>query len=181
MPLCGARGGRWWAARNSSGVAPCHSPKRGENKVGSSLTGVFRCKSRTEPSYSYSSAIKRRMVPAPGQVRQRHEDEILRAGHKRSAGRNRPSENALEIEFWETSRQLARRAGRTRLPLATKCGPVPEPSRSASMRAMSPCAVGLACTQQPRQMFPIARSTAASSGVGLSMASGIEGSSADVG
>jgi hypothetical protein len=35
--------------------------------------------------------------------------------------------------------------------------------------------------QQPRQMFPMARSTAASSGVGLSMASGTEGTSADVG
>jgi cytochrome c2 len=35
--------------------------------------------------------------------------------------------------------------------------------------------------QQPRQMFPIARSSAASSGVGLIMASEFEGTSADVG
>jgi hypothetical protein len=39
----------------------------------------------------------------------------------------------------------------------------------------------IARAQQPRQMFPIARSTAASSGVGLSMASGTEDTPADVG
>jgi hypothetical protein len=38
-----------------------------------------------------------------------------------------------------------------------------------------------ACTQQPRQMFPMARSTAISSGSGLSMVSGSEETSADVG
>jgi hypothetical protein len=35
--------------------------------------------------------------------------------------------------------------------------------------------------QQPRQIFPMARSTAISSGVGLSMASGTEEGPADVG
>ena len=38
--------------------APCHSTKRGENKVGPSLAGVFDRKSGTEPGYSYSSAVK---------------------------------------------------------------------------------------------------------------------------
>ena len=40
---------------------------------------------------------------------------------------------------------------------------------------------GTACAQQPRQMFPMARSTSSSSGVGLSMASGSEETSAAVG
>jgi hypothetical protein len=52
---------------------------------------------------------------------------------------------------------------------------------SRGVARLPPDAVGLACAQQPRQMFPIARSTSASSGVGLSMASGTEGTSADVG
>jgi hypothetical protein len=55
--------------------APCHSTKPGENK-------------RSEPG---------RVAPGARQVRPRHEDDLLRAGRERPAGRYRLSEDAAEI------------------------------------------------------------------------------------
>jgi hypothetical protein len=55
----------------------------------------------------------------------------------------------------------------------------PAADRGFCRRALTPTSTLVRrCAQQPRQMFPIARSTASSPGVGLSMASGTEASAA---
>src|SRR5712671_7472990 len=118
------------------------------------------------------------MAPGPRQVRQGHEDDLLGAGRKRSAGRDRLSEDAAEIIVWKPSTKAKTRAAPGALSQPAIAGRF---QRLPVQRANVPHAANMACPQQPRQMFPIARSTAASSGVGLTMASGSEGTSADVG
>src|SRR5882762_10662101 len=71
------------------------------------------------------------MAPGPRQVRQGHEDDLLGAGRKRPAGRDRLSEDAAEIIVWEPSTKAKTRAVPGALSHPAICRPVPEASWSA--------------------------------------------------